>query len=149
MTDLGPLNYFLGISVTRNSTSMFLSQRKYASEILERACMLNYKPCWTPVETDSKLENDGLTVSDPTLCRSLVVALQYVRSCMILEKPILRRILCYIRGTLDYGLQLFASSTTLLVAYSDADWAGCPSTRRSTSGYCDFIGNNLLSWSSK
>ncbi|GKF85809.1 ribonuclease H-like domain-containing protein, partial [Tanacetum coccineum] len=45
----------------------------------------------------------------------------------------LKRILRYVRGTLDYGLQLFSSSTTDLVAYSDADWAGCPTTRRSTS----------------
>ncbi|GKA56129.1 ribonuclease H-like domain-containing protein, partial [Tanacetum coccineum] len=46
-------------------------------------------------------------------------------------------------------LQLFASSTQSLVAYSHADWAGCPATRRSTSGYCVFLDNNLLSWSSK
>ncbi|GKA53858.1 ribonuclease H-like domain-containing protein [Tanacetum coccineum] len=53
-------------------------------------------------------------------------------------------------GTLNYGLQLFSSSTSDLVAYSDdADWAGCPTTRRSTSGYCVFPGNNLLSWSAK
>ncbi|GKE03196.1 ribonuclease H-like domain-containing protein [Tanacetum coccineum] len=61
----------------------------------------------------------------------------------------LKRILRYVRGTLDYGLQLFFSSTTDLVAYSDADWDSCPITRRSTSGYCVFLGNNLLSWSFK
>ncbi|GJY40966.1 ribonuclease H-like domain-containing protein [Tanacetum coccineum] len=61
----------------------------------------------------------------------------------------LKRILRYVCGTLEYGLQLFSSSTTDLVAYSDADWAGCPSTKRSTSGYCLFLGNNLLSWSAK
>ncbi|GJU00431.1 ribonuclease H-like domain-containing protein [Tanacetum coccineum] len=61
----------------------------------------------------------------------------------------LKRILRYVKGTLDLGLHLYASSTTSLVGYTDADWAGCPSTRRSTSGYCDFLGDNLLSWSAK
>nr|GEW70735.1 ribonuclease H-like domain-containing protein [Tanacetum cinerariifolium] len=61
----------------------------------------------------------------------------------------LKRILRYVRGTLNYGLQLFSSSTTSLVSYSDADWAGCPTTRRFTSGYCMFLGNNLLSLSVK
>nr|GEU76956.1 RNA-directed DNA polymerase, eukaryota, reverse transcriptase zinc-binding domain protein [Tanacetum cinerariifolium] len=60
-----------------------------------------------------------------------------------------KRILRYVLGTLNYGLQLFSSSTTYLVAYSDADWTGCPTTRRSTFGHCVFLGKNLLSWSSK
>nr|GEY00020.1 ribonuclease H-like domain-containing protein [Tanacetum cinerariifolium] len=60
-----------------------------------------------------------------------------------------KRVLRYVRGTLDYGLQLFSSSTIDLVAYLDADWAGCPTTRQSTSGYCVFLGNNLLSWFAK
>ncbi|GKB45207.1 ribonuclease H-like domain-containing protein [Tanacetum coccineum] len=46
----------------------------------------------------------------------------------------LKRVLRYVRGTLDFGLQLYASPTSSLVAYIDADWAGCPTTRRSTSG---------------
>nr|GEV28173.1 ribonuclease H-like domain-containing protein [Tanacetum cinerariifolium] len=61
----------------------------------------------------------------------------------------LKHVLCYVRGTLDYGLQLHLSSTTQLSAYIDADWAGCPVTRRSTSGYCVFLGVNLLSWSAR
>ncbi|GJY76292.1 ribonuclease H-like domain-containing protein [Tanacetum coccineum] len=76
MTDLGPLNYFLGISVTRNTSRMFLSQQKYASELLERAGMLTCNPCRTLVDTDSKLSADGDPVSDPTLYRSLAGAHQ-------------------------------------------------------------------------
>nr|GEZ35317.1 ribonuclease H-like domain-containing protein [Tanacetum cinerariifolium] len=61
----------------------------------------------------------------------------------------LKRVLRYVRGTLDFGLQLYASITGSLVAYIDVDWAGCPTTRRSTSGYCVFLGDNLLLWSAK
>jgi hypothetical protein len=57
----------------------------------------------------------------------------------------LKRILCYVRGTLDLGLHLRASSQSELVVYSDADWASCPDTRKSTSGYAVFLGDNLIS----
>ncbi|GJY93270.1 ribonuclease H-like domain-containing protein [Tanacetum coccineum] len=61
----------------------------------------------------------------------------------------LKRIMRYVQGTLELGLHLYASATTSLVRYTDADWAGFPSTRRSTFGYCVFLGDNLLSWSAK
>ncbi|GJZ63686.1 ribonuclease H-like domain-containing protein [Tanacetum coccineum] len=60
-----------------------------------------------------------------------------------------KRVLRYVRGTLEFGLQLYASITSSLVAYTDADWASCPTTKRSTSGYFVFLGDNLLSWSAK
>ncbi|GJZ83937.1 ribonuclease H-like domain-containing protein [Tanacetum coccineum] len=147
MTDLGSLNYFLGISVTRNASGMFLSQQKYATEVLDRAGMLNCKPCHTPVDTDSKLSADGAPISDSTLYRSLAGALQYLtftrpdisyaiqQVCLFMHDPrephlsALKRILRYVHGTLSYGLQLYSSTTSSLVAYSDADWAGCPTTR--------------------
>ncbi|XP_071739935.1 uncharacterized mitochondrial protein AtMg00810-like [Rutidosis leptorrhynchoides] len=167
MTDLGPLNYFLGISTSRTATGMFLSEKQYAIELLERAGMTSCQPCRTPVEPGAKLTAHGPSVQDPTLYRSLAGALQYLtftrpdisyavqQICLFMHDPreqhlhALKRIVRYIQGTLDMGLQLYASSPTTLVAYSDADWAGCPTTRRSTSGYCVFLGNNLLSWSSK
>jgi hypothetical protein len=62
---------------------------------------------------------------------------------------LLKRILRYLKGSLDLGLTLYSSSSHNLVAYSDADWAGCPDTRRSTSGFCIFLGDNLISWSSR
>ncbi|GJS35642.1 ribonuclease H-like domain-containing protein [Tanacetum coccineum] len=61
----------------------------------------------------------------------------------------LKMILRYVCGTLDYGLQLYSSSTSSLIAYFDAHWAGCPTTRCFSLGYCVFLGNSLLSWSSK
>ena len=61
----------------------------------------------------------------------------------------LKRLLCYVRGTVDLGLVFHRSSSAELVVYTDADWAGFPDTRRSTSGYAVFLGDNLVSWSSK
>lgn len=75
MTYFGTLSYFLGISVTRNATCMFLSQQKYALDILERAKMLNRSPIKTPVDTDSKLGSSGPSVVDLILYRSIARAL--------------------------------------------------------------------------
>nr|GFB22457.1 retrotransposon protein, putative, unclassified [Tanacetum cinerariifolium] len=118
MIDLWFSKLFLGIFVTRNASGMFLSQRTYAHEILERAGMVNCNLIWTPADTESKLGDVGDMVSDLTLYRSLAGSLQY---------------LTFTRPNISYAVQQ----------------AGCPTIRRSTLGYCVFLGNNLLSWSSK
>ncbi|GKA37660.1 ribonuclease H-like domain-containing protein [Tanacetum coccineum] len=140
MIDLGSLNYFLGILVTRNSSGMFLSQKKYAVEILERAGMVNYNPSRTPVDTESKLGDTCDVVSDPTLYWSLASSLQY---------------LTFTRPDISYDVQQVClhMHDPREPHYSDLKWilhyTSCPITRRSTSGYCVFLDNNLLSWSSK
>ncbi|GKD34443.1 ribonuclease H-like domain-containing protein, partial [Tanacetum coccineum] len=59
MTNLGSLNYFLGISAQRSATGLFLSQSQFAEETLEQAHMQNCNPCQTPVDTESKLGSDA------------------------------------------------------------------------------------------
>nr|GEZ81622.1 ribonuclease H-like domain-containing protein [Tanacetum cinerariifolium] len=140
MTDPVPLNYFLGISATRTTSGIFLSLTKYATDILERAQMLNYDPCRTPVDTEKKLGPKGSSVTDPTLYHNLVGALQYLtftrpdlsyavqQLCPYMHDPrephlnAMKCVLRDLRGTTDLGLQLFWSTTSQLIAYSDADW---------------------------
>ncbi|KAK9048756.1 hypothetical protein SSX86_032277 [Deinandra increscens subsp. villosa] len=169
MKDLGPLSFFLGITVQRHqSASLFLCQQKYALDLLRRAGLENCNAVATPVDTNAKLSSkDGDPLDNPTEYRALVGALQYLtitrpdisyavqQVCMHMHAPrtshmhALKRILRYLKGTIGYGLTIQRSLGHSLIAYTDADWAGCPDTRRSTSGYCVYLGDNLLSWSSK
>lgn len=75
MINLGALNYFLEVVVSRENHDMFLSQQKYAIHILERAHMLNCKPARTPTDTSAKFDGSGPPVTDPTLYCSLAGAL--------------------------------------------------------------------------
>ncbi|KAI5352788.1 hypothetical protein L3X38_005680 [Prunus dulcis] len=167
--DLGPLHYFLGLEVTSIQSGIHLSQTKYSLDMLQRNSMVECKPCSTPIHSKTQLSSlDGEPLSDPTEYRRLVGSLQY----LTLTRPDIsfavqhvaqfmsiprtshlataKRILPYLKGTLQLGLVFRSSSSPLaLHAYSDADWAGCPDTTRSTSSYCIFLGLNLISWSAK
>ncbi|WVZ64439.1 hypothetical protein U9M48_013949 [Paspalum notatum var. saurae] len=166
--DMGSVRYFLGITVRRDNDGFFLSQAQYADDLLERAGMSNCKPAATPADTKPKTSShDGAPLQDSSSYRSLAGALQYLtitrpdiayavqQLCLHMHAPwgchstMLKRVLRYIKGTSNFGLKLHASPTTAITAYSDADWAGCPDTRRSTSGFCVFVGDSLVSWSSK
>jgi hypothetical protein len=58
MKDLGPLYHFLGVLVEQWSDNLFLHQRQYARDILERAGMSDCKLCSTPVDTQAKVSSD-------------------------------------------------------------------------------------------
>ncbi|GJY92028.1 ribonuclease H-like domain-containing protein [Tanacetum coccineum] len=117
MTDLGALNYFLGISVTCDSIGMLMSQKKYALDLLEKAHMANCNPTRTPVDTESKLGSDGDPISDPTLYRSLAAYLASLKK--------------YSDIFVHIGLRLqhYATVVGSLISYSEVDWAVCPTTR--------------------
>ncbi|WVZ67726.1 hypothetical protein U9M48_016769 [Paspalum notatum var. saurae] len=162
MSDMGQLHHFLGMHVQHHEDGLFLSQRQYMLHILDDAGMSECKPCLTPVDTNPKLSAvDGEPVQDATDFRSLAAALQYLtftrldiayavqQVCLHMHAPrephlaALKRILWCIRGILDLGLLLRPSASPDLVVYSDADWAGCPDTRKSTSGYTVFLGGQF------
>jgi hypothetical protein len=130
--------------------------------------MVDSKPCTTPINTLLKLYGDtNNPVNDPTHYRKLTGTLSYLtfthpdisymiqQVCLHLHYPrephmtTLKRILRYLQDTMDFGLLLHRSSTSECVAYYDVDWVGCPDTRRSNFGYVVFLGDNLVSWSSK
>ncbi|GJW86622.1 ribonuclease H-like domain-containing protein [Tanacetum coccineum] len=110
MTDLEALNYFLGISTDGTSTGLFLSQKKYALQLLKHAHMVNCNPSRTPVDIESKLRPEVHQIC------------LYMHDSREPHFAALKCILRYVRGTMNFGLQLYVSATTSLVGYIDADW---------------------------
>ncbi|KAM2767079.1 hypothetical protein COP1_022920 [Malus domestica] len=167
MKDLGPLHYFLGMEVSRMPSAFYLTQSKYILELLQKTNMVDAKPISTPVPSGKRLSlYDGEPLSDGSSFRSVVGALQYLlftrpdiayavnQVCQFMHSPTtahwaaVKRILRYLKGTHDHGL-LYKPSPLTLTAFADADYAGDPDNRRSTGGHCIFLGDNLISWSSK
>jgi len=111
--------------------------------------------------------DESVSVDDPTLYRSILGALQYAtvtrleisfsvnRVCQYMHKPqihhwkAVKRIPRYLVGTSTHGLLLNPSPNYSITAYSDSNWATDLDDRKSTTGYCIFVGRNLVSWSSK
>ncbi|XP_062233842.1 uncharacterized mitochondrial protein AtMg00810-like [Phragmites australis] len=166
LIDLRLLHFFLGLQVHRTPTSFFLHQQKYALDILDRAGMS--ASAATPVNVKPKLSAlAGNPALDASFYRSIVGTLQYLtmtrpylayainQAYLHMHAPhdvhwaLVKRILWYVCGTVHRGLVIIGSKSSDIVAYFDADWAGCLDTRCSTSRYCVFLGDSLVSWSSK
>jgi histone deacetylase 1/2 len=153
LKDLGDLHYFWGIEVKKLRDGITLTQEKYAMDLLTRVGMKDSKIAPTPLSSSEKLsamEGDPLGPDDSTRYRSIVGALQYLtltrpdiafsvnKVCQYLHSPTtvhwtaVKRILRYIKGTVSLGLSFKRSFSTLVSAFSDADWAGCVDDRKST-----------------
>ncbi|XP_048229512.1 uncharacterized mitochondrial protein AtMg00810-like [Ricinus communis] len=168
MKDLGSLRYFLCIEVASSPKGYLLSQSKYISDIFERACLSDNKTVDTPIELNARYSaSDGSLLPDPSLYQTVVGSLvyltithpdiayvvhivsQFVTSPTTVHWAAVLCILRYLRDT-QFQTPLFSSASSLeLYAYSDADWAGNPTDRKSTTGFCIFLGDSVISWKSK
>ncbi|XP_028550831.1 uncharacterized protein LOC114579660 [Dendrobium catenatum] len=167
MRDLGSLSQFLGIQVTLTSYGLHLSQSRFTQSILARAGMSNCKSISTPFHsTSSNTNNLTASFSNPIFYRQLAGCLQYLtltwpdiaftvnkicqhmQNLTVLHFEALKRLLRYLQGTLHIGLPLFRDKP-VLQSYSDSDWAGDTKDRKSMTGYCNFLGSSLISWSAK
>ncbi|XP_065623620.1 uncharacterized mitochondrial protein AtMg00810-like [Quercus suber] len=168
MSMVGELNYFLGLQVKQRRDGIFIFQEKYAKNLVKRFGLDSNKHTSTPMSSSAELSIDTADVDvDPTLYRSMIGSLLYLTTsrpdiafsvgvCARFQAApkeshltAVKRIIRYVNGTFDYGIWYTKDSNECLAGYSDADWAGCINDRKSTSGGCFYLGNNLVSWMSK
>ncbi|GJR80268.1 retrovirus-related pol polyprotein from transposon TNT 1-94 [Tanacetum coccineum] len=168
MKDLGPLNYFLGIEVTRADQGIFISQKKYALDLLTEYGVLNAKPYKLPKDPNLKLQADVgsplsdpepyrrligkliyLTVTRPDICYTVQLLSQFMQNPTSIHMQAAKHLLRYLLNSPGQGVVLTHKSAAHLTAYCDSDWASCPMSRRSTTGYCILLGDSPISWKSK
>ncbi|KAH9718181.1 retrovirus-related pol polyprotein from transposon RE1 [Citrus sinensis] len=169
MKDLGALKYFLGIEVSRSKGGIFLSQRKYALDLLHEMGMTACQPIDTPIKEGLKfcITSDQVPVDKrryqrligrlmylshtrPDLAYALSVVSQFMHNPGEQHMKAVMRILRYLKTNPGKGI-IFAKNEDYsnIEVYTDADWAESVSDRRSTSGYFTFVGGNLVTWRSK
>jgi Reverse transcriptase (RNA-dependent DNA polymerase) len=165
--DLGKLRYFLGIEIARSHKGLFMSQRKYILDLLRETGKLSAKPATTPMDynkkgvMDEKVLNDisqfqrlvgkliYLTITRPDISYAVSFVSQFMQRPTKGHMEYIDQILRYLKATPGRGILMKNQGHTTLTVYTDADWAGNQSDRRSTSGLCAFVGGNLVTWQSK
>nr|GEY03381.1 uncharacterized mitochondrial protein AtMg00810-like [Tanacetum cinerariifolium]GEY16875.1 uncharacterized mitochondrial protein AtMg00810-like [Tanacetum cinerariifolium] len=168
MLMMGEMMFFIGLQVNQSPCGIFINQSNYVLEILKKYGMESCDPVGTPIEIKDKfnLDQNGTPV-DATKYRSMIGALMYLKSsrpdivhaiCLCARyqaKPTekhlkeVKRIFCYLQGTINTGLWYMKDSGFELTGFSDADYTGCKDTFKSTYGRAQFLGEKLVSWSSK
>jgi hypothetical protein len=168
MSMIGELNYFLGLQVKQTTKGIFISQSKYAKDLVKRFGLDGKSRARTPMSTSIKISSylEGKSV-DPSLYRSMIGSLLYLTAsrpdiafsvgvCARFQAnpkeshlTVVKHIITYVNDTLSYGIWYSRETNLVVVGYSDADWAGNADDRKSTFGGCFYVGNNLVSWMSK
>ncbi|GJY76147.1 retrovirus-related pol polyprotein from transposon TNT 1-94 [Tanacetum coccineum] len=168
MSMMGKISFFLGLQISQNTRGIFINPSKYSLESLKKYDFDTCDPVDTPMVEKSKLDEDkeGKAV-DPSHYRGMIGTLLYLTAsrpdiqfaiCMCARyqaRPskkhlhTVKRIFRHLRGTVNRGLWYPKDSSIALTAFADADHAGCQDTHRSTSGSMQFLGDRLVSWSSK
>ncbi|CAN1753150.1 Retrovirus-related Pol polyprotein from transposon TNT 1-94 [Linum perenne] len=168
MSLMGELNYFLGLQIKQYPTGTFICQSKYCRNMLTKFKMDNLKSSPTPMSTTCKLDTDPsgsevdtkkyrgmigsllyLTASRPDISFSVGVCARFQCAPKNSHMIAVKRIFRYLSGTSDFGLWYSKFSDDSLYGFSDSDYAGSLTDRKSTSGTCQFIGTALVSWFSK
>ncbi|KAL2585495.1 hypothetical protein AAZV13_13G001300 [Glycine max] len=168
MTDLGNMRYFLGLEVMQRIDGIFLCQKKYALEMLQRFGMDKSNSVQTPIVPGVKLTKDDTGVKvDKTYYKQIVGSLMYLTSTRpdmmfvvnlisrYMENPTelhllaAKRVLRYLKGTTEFGIFYKKGGNKELLAYTDNDYAGDLDDRKSTSGYVFLLCSAAVSWSSK
>ncbi|KAM2757556.1 hypothetical protein PS2_019291 [Malus domestica] len=165
--DLGKLKYFLGIEMENSQQGLFLNQRKYVMDLLEEAKFTDCKPVVTPIDNKLKLTTDGEALKNVTYYQILVGKLiyltitrlditfavslvsQFKHAPTVEHLNIVKRILRYLKGSIDKGILMRNNHSTEIHVYTNADWAGSAIDRKSTTRYCTFVGGNIVTWKSK
>ncbi|KAJ0526509.1 putative RNA-directed DNA polymerase [Helianthus annuus] len=169
--DLGKLKYFLGIEVLYENNAVFFSQRKYCLELLSEFGYLGCKPVSTPIEQSSlvtsKVDKNQevlknvtgfqkligkliyLSLTRPDISYTVQFLSQFMHSPKEVHLSLALRLLRYLKLSPGKGLSFKKSTNLDLFGYADSDWAKCLNTRKSVTGYCIFLGQNLVSWKSK
>ncbi|GJY85378.1 retrovirus-related pol polyprotein from transposon TNT 1-94 [Tanacetum coccineum] len=168
MSMMGQMSFFLGLQISQSPKGIFINQSKYAFEMVKKYGLHSTDSVDTPMIENKKLDEDlqGKQV-DATLYRGMIGSLMYLTAsrpdlnylvCLCARyqaKPTekhlnaVKRIFRYLKGTINMGLWYSKDTGMSMTAYADADHAGCQDTRPSTSGSAQFLGDKLVSWSSK